>query len=120
MKKQTVRPFIEPWLAQATPEQRIAVDEFIGVLTKDGDSGSVHDVVAVLLKMVAADYLRGVIDMQTDKDALILSAVAEVLDRTANVVDDCEQADATGVLEEALRSEAYRLRRLARQANAGT
>lgn len=56
------RPNLEQWLATATDAQRTAVDEFIGVLDKDGDSGSVHSVVEVLLDRVTANYLKDAID----------------------------------------------------------
>lgn len=57
------RPHLEQWLTTATDAQRTAVDEFIGVLDKTGDSGSVHSVVEVLLDLVTAEYLKRALDL---------------------------------------------------------
>lgn len=60
------RPGIEEWLAKATDEQRVKLDEFIGVIEGvDGgmDSGCIWDTVEALLDRVDAAYLKEVIDM---------------------------------------------------------
>ena len=58
-----VRPHIESFLAGATSQERISVSEFISVLEKTADSGSVYDTVDVLLRVVDPSYLKEVIDL---------------------------------------------------------
>ncbi len=48
---------IEGFLKTATQKQRAAVGEFIGVLAKDGDSGSIHTVLETCLDMTSMEYL---------------------------------------------------------------
>lgn len=56
-----VRPGIEAFLATATDAQRIAMDEFIGVLTKGGDSGSAHVVMETLVACSGAPYVQEIL-----------------------------------------------------------
>lgn len=51
------RPQIEEWLKTASDTDRESVDEFIGVLTGDGDSGSVYDVLRAVIKLVGVEYV---------------------------------------------------------------
>ena len=56
------RPGIEVWLAKATEAQRIALDEYLGVLDQDGDSGSVWDTLEALIAFTGLDYVRECLD----------------------------------------------------------
>ena len=51
------RPRIEEWISQATNENRISIDEFISCVTKTADSGSVVEVLKILIACCGKDYL---------------------------------------------------------------
>lgn len=58
-----VRPELESWLNTASNAQRIAVDEFIGVLDRSGDSGSMHSTLEACINMAGIDYVRQCLDI---------------------------------------------------------
>lgn len=56
--KRPLEKCIKKLLATATDEQRTAIDEFMAVLEKDGDSGSIHSVLQTCIDMSGIDYVQ--------------------------------------------------------------
>lgn len=62
-----VRPEIERWLATASDADRIALDEFISVLRKNGDSGSLALVLRACVEQGGLDYVLHSLTLMTDQ-----------------------------------------------------
>lgn len=60
-----VRPGIERWVAKATDEQRIALDEFTGCLDGTADSGGVYSTLEVLVDRYGVEYVNQVLSIMT-------------------------------------------------------
>lgn len=61
-RKSKARPDVEKWLSKATDNQRILVDEFIGVLDKTGDSLSVHLTMRACVRFSGIEYIDRVLE----------------------------------------------------------